>query len=578
MATNGTLKTSAYDGRYIEFAWTATSQDIANNKTTISWTLTAKGTGQYSQYYAAPFILDIDGQRAYYSETRILTKDGTAIASGTKTFTHNSNGSKSFSVSLQAAIYTYAINCSGSTTFTLDTIPRGATILSAPHFNDEENPVITYTNPLGNNVDSLWAYIYANDDKTVLIQGKAMNKTGSSFQFNFTEAERKVLRAYATANTATVHFFVRTVISGNEYWHGAPRTLSIINANPTATFTILDNNPDTLALTGSPQIVVKGHSTMAYTIDAEAKKEATIKNWLVRSGERTENGAYGSFLNATDGTFTYNVGDSRGNGASGQVELSVVDYVDISCNFKANIELDGETEALITIDISGNYFNGSFGAEDNEIWIEVRYKEERQEYGSWIPITEAYTPTFNNNTYSISTVLGGLEYDKSYTVEVRAHDKLTDQTAAEYVLTLTPIFDWSNNDFNFNVPISIKGQEMKDFIVEEGTSNGWTYRLWDSGAAECWRRLQITSNVNAAWGSLYTSGSLSSTNLSYPFTFAETPILSVSLMPFGSGGLIMATGNGYGSATQTGPFEIARGTSLSSGQFLIAYHAFGRWK
>jgi hypothetical protein len=119
---------------------------------------------------------------------------------------------------------------------------------------------------------------------------------------------------------------------------------------------------------------------------------------------------------------------------------------------------------------------------------------------------------------------------------------------------------------------------MKDFVIDEGTSNGWTYRKWNSGKAECWKRLQITTGVSNAWGSLYTSGSLDATNLAYPFDFAETPILTVSLMPFGSGGLVMATGNGYGSATETGPYEIARGTSLASGQFLLAYQALGRWK
>jgi hypothetical protein len=77
---------------------------------------------------------------------------------------------------------------------------------------------------------------------------------------------------------------------------------------------------------------------------------------------------------------------------------------------------------------------------------------------------------------------------------------------------------------------------------------------------------------------MYSSGSLASTNLSYPFEFVETPILNVSLMPFGSGGLVMAPGSGYGSASATGPFEITRGSALTSGQFLLAYSANGRWK
>jgi hypothetical protein len=46
------------------------------------------------------------------------------IKSGTLTINHNSDGSKSFSVSVSAAIYTTAVNCTGSGSFTLDKIPR----------------------------------------------------------------------------------------------------------------------------------------------------------------------------------------------------------------------------------------------------------------------------------------------------------------------------------------------------------------------------------------------------------------------------------------------------------------------
>lgn len=29
-----------------------------------------------------------------------------------------------------------------------------------------------------------------------------------------------------------------------------------------------------------------------------------------------------------------------------------------------------------------------------------------------------------------------------------------------------------------------------DYIIEEGTKNGWDYRVWKSGIAECWMRWQ----------------------------------------------------------------------------------------
>lgn len=578
MATSGILNTTAYDSRYIEFSWTRTNIDIVSNKSTISWTLTARGSGTYSQYYAAPFELIIDGQQKYYSETRIVTTNGLQIATGTHTFSHNADGTKSFAVSLKAAIYTYAINCTGSTTFTLDTIPRAAQITSAPNFNDEQNPTITYNNFAGNSVANLYAYIYAADDKTVLIQGKALDKLGNSYTFNFTDAERQVLRQYATKNTATVHFYIRTVLGGNEYWHGAPRTLTIINNMPDASIKAWDINPDTVALTGNSSRLIKGHSSASYTITATAKKAATITEYYARNGEIVREGAGGTFHNVETGTFTISVIDSRGNETRKDTTLSLIEYVNVTCNPTITIALKGETAATITIETKGEYFNGNFGNSDNALVIEARYKENNGNYGNWFALTEANTVNYSGTTYSHKVSIDVPNYDSSYTLEVRAYDKLTTATAAPYTITLIPVFDWSKTDFNFNVPVSIKGQQIKDFLVGQGVYNGWNYRMWDSGALECWRRLQITADVNSSWGSLYTSGALYNTNLSYPYTFVELPVLTVSLMPFGAGGVIMTPGGSYGSTTETGSFEIMRGTAVSNGSFLLSYYAIGKWK
>lgn len=41
-----------------------------------------------------------------------------------------------------------------------------------------------------------------------------------------------------------------------------------------------------------------------------------------------------------------------------------------------------------------------------------------------------------------------------------------------------------------------------DYVVETGVSEGWTYRKWASGLAECWRYSQHTGvQLNTAWAS-----------------------------------------------------------------------------
>lgn len=129
MALSGSVSTNGAsgggEGRYYTLSWTAT-QSIANNTSTISWTLSTAG-GKSSWITERTVYVDIDGERVFSKTTAVDRYRGT-IATGTKTISHNSDGTRSFSVSLAAAIYYSSIGCTGSQTFTLDTIARASTL------------------------------------------------------------------------------------------------------------------------------------------------------------------------------------------------------------------------------------------------------------------------------------------------------------------------------------------------------------------------------------------------------------------------------------------------------------------
>lgn len=128
MAKSGSFNTSGFEGRYLQFSWTEKSQSVADNTTTIAWTLKGAGTGESGWYYSGNFKVVINGETVYQtaSDDRIQLWNGTTVASGTYTITHDDDGKKSFSASAQAGIYTFAVNCSGSGSFTLDTIARAS--------------------------------------------------------------------------------------------------------------------------------------------------------------------------------------------------------------------------------------------------------------------------------------------------------------------------------------------------------------------------------------------------------------------------------------------------------------------
>lgn len=128
MALSGSVTTGESSQRSVTLSWTAT-QDIANNKSTIKWTL--KGSGSYSGWVRVSEVrIKIDGSQVFYRDSSHHTDayNGTQICSGSKTLNHNADGSKSFSISVEAGIYEWAINKSKSKTFSLNVIPRASSI------------------------------------------------------------------------------------------------------------------------------------------------------------------------------------------------------------------------------------------------------------------------------------------------------------------------------------------------------------------------------------------------------------------------------------------------------------------
>jgi len=61
MASSGSVSTTGYGGRHLVLSWSQVSQSIANNTTTISWTLKGAGSASFSYCYARNFTVVING-------------------------------------------------------------------------------------------------------------------------------------------------------------------------------------------------------------------------------------------------------------------------------------------------------------------------------------------------------------------------------------------------------------------------------------------------------------------------------------------------------------------------------------
>ena len=130
MASSGSITTGQKEGRSITLSWTLSSQNIEKNTSTIAWTLKGSGGTSTSWVMAGGFKAVINGTTVYSSsaDSRIKLYNGTTVASGSLTIAHNSDGTKSFSLSCEAGVYTYAVSVSASGTHTLNTIPRASSV------------------------------------------------------------------------------------------------------------------------------------------------------------------------------------------------------------------------------------------------------------------------------------------------------------------------------------------------------------------------------------------------------------------------------------------------------------------
>ena len=564
------------------------STSVAANTSAISWALTIspviKEYDWVSTAGKVKYKVTVNGTEYSGIIERYDGVSTVTIKSGTGTVQHNADGSATISFSFSITdsnAWSYGPgNASASGTLTMTNIPRQAEITAAPNFNDEQNPTIAYTNPAGAAVDRLELCITLDGTTENALPYRAVSKTGTSYTYTLDEDDRNFLRNAAEENTLEVGFYLHTVIGGVDYYSKEWRTLTIVNAAPTLNPYIVDSNADTAAVTGGDALI-RYVSNAYFETGARAQKGASIVSQSVTCGGVTIESGTGTFVGVQSGTFVITVVDSRGNPTTREVQVPFVEYINLTCSI-GNDKPD--TDGRFTLTASGYCFNGNIGSSgSNDLYVLYRYKAGNGSFSDWRDMSI----TKGDNSYTATANFTGLDYRTTYTFQCKAGDLVMTATTDEVPIKSMPVFDWSGEDFNFNVPVKAPRLEVEeiqldgaplDYIVEQGVKSSWLYRKWNSGIMECWRRVQVTTNVSTAWGSLYSSGAISATNLTYPYAFTETPYLTANLMPFGSGGLLMAPGSQYGSATQTGAFEITRGSSVSNAQYLIAYHAIGKWK
>lgn len=520
------FETNKYSIRSLIVELWIVSQSIANNTTTVGWRLKGNSTSG-SWYTLRNTYLNLNGTRVYTQPSGYIQLDeNTVVASGTTVVSHNSDGTKSMAVLVACDIYYnsgYHNQVSGTSTITA--IPRQATLLTAQNFNDEANPVITYSNPAGNSVTSLDACISLTG-ASADVPYRALTKTGSSYTFNLTEEERNTLRnATTTSNSRTVKFVVRTVISGTTFYSTLDKTLTIVNANPTFTTFVWKPSDDFTknVLDWTSDISTDNGKTVAgitkYTItctSATALKGATITGYRAVINGNTTNSATTTInttkaISANDNLVVSAI-DSRGNLTSVTKAITTLPYAIPTLSNPELIRKSFPNNETATLSFNGKLAQllKDYGTKNTDYSLTYSYKKTTDSsYTSGTALT--YTVGTDGSIVFSDDLAETFDKDYSYNIKVVLYDTNTTTYLNLILPTDIPLLSRRKGQIGINkVPedgaldvsgdIYVNGMSLLDMFYPIGT-------IYETTSTDLNTTTKMANHFGGTW-EVYGSGAV----------------------------------------------------------------------
>jgi hypothetical protein len=470
----------------LRFNWWQIEQSIAGNYTKIGWNtqLISDSYGKISSTASKSWNNTVNG--AYYEGTNTVgigNNTTKTLTSGETIIYHNNDGSKQFSYSFNqyfgitfsgASIGTV----SGSGSATLNTIPRKSTL-------SVSNGTIGVTNGSTitiNRASSGFTHSVYCQFGNILIQITSKDTRVSIPWTIPTEFYTQIPNGREGYGSVWCDTYNGDTLIGTS---DPVRLIAYVDeetSKPTlnpAAF-VAPEDELTIELTGNNSTIIKGYSDVMVSAGEAARNSARITSTSITCGNKVLNSyynnndeyitAYGKLEDVESPIFVSKTTDSRGYSVDQKITLSFVEYVKLTCGFDHEIAFSKNSEDKIDIilTIKGKYFNGSFGKESNILNVGYNYKIDD---GDWLEETiyaEQSSIELNGNEYSWTVTIPNLDYKSTYTFTCVAHDRLMSVNARDYAIKALPVFDWGENDFNFNVPVHGKGGFTYDIPIRHG--------------------------------------------------------------------------------------------------------------
>lgn len=414
----------------------------------------------YAGSYVGTESLTFNGSIPNMSGTRWLAEDKTFIVS------HDNEGKAKATIKWKWGVRSTwggFYEESGSFTVDLPTIPRSSSLgATDANIGSKSSIVVTknssaYTHSIKYEFGGLSGYITSEGG----VSTSEVKFSNTSISFTVPASFYAQIPNSKTGKCK----LICTTYSGNTKIGDSKTTEFVVTApeslcRPEVSGIAIDSSSQTVNLTGNENILVKYFSDISCTISAKALNSATIVTKKIGGVEVS--GTSRTIFDTETDSVEFQAIDSRGYSNSITLKRTMVNYVKLTVN--AQLNRTDPTSGNATLTVKGNYFNSSFGKVTNTLEMWYRVARSGESYGSWVQIT----PNIEKNTYSLSISLSGLDYLYSYSLEVRAEDKLISKNVSVAIGPGIPVVDWGEKDFRFNVPFLISDSARGSTLPSTG--------------------------------------------------------------------------------------------------------------
>lgn len=242
-------------------------------------------------------------------------------------------------------------------------------------------------------------------------------------------------------------------------------TITLSDCPPIFNPVVEDTNAAAVALTGDSSKLIRYVSNAKVTANAEAQNGGYLTSVSITNGSNEVMADVVTFEKVADTLFILKATDSRYQGGYLEVKPETVEYLPLTSKVSAH---KISAEGVVTLKVDGVYWAGNFGVIENSLKIYYRYKRTSEtEYSEWVEFTDVSIDT-EEFKYEAYAPVEGLDYLSIYDFQAYSVDAVGVVNATDITVSIRPIFDWGQKDFNFNVPVTIMGSPAvtKDEVVD----------------------------------------------------------------------------------------------------------------